>query len=116
MPQPASTCSPRRAAISASRSAMLPLQQPRLEHLHGQLAVLVLRALVLALDHDARRQVGQADGRVGLVDVLAAGAPDARYVSTRRSSSGISPISSTSSTSGSTSTSANVVWRRFCES
>ena len=53
---------------------MLALQQPCLEHLHGQLPVLVLGALVLALDHDARRQVGEADGRVGLVDVLAAGA------------------------------------------
>ena len=52
----------------------LALQQPRLEHPHRQLLVLVLGALVLALDHDARRQVGQADRGVGLVDVLAAGA------------------------------------------
>ena len=37
-------------------------------------AVLVLRALVLAFDHDAGRQVGDAHGRIGLVDVLAAGA------------------------------------------
>ena len=35
-------------------------------------AVLVLRALVLALDDDAARQVRDADRRVGLVDVLAA--------------------------------------------
>jgi hypothetical protein len=34
----------------------------------------VLRALVLALDDDARRQVRDAHGGVGLVDVLAAGA------------------------------------------
>ncbi len=33
----------------------------------------MLRALVLALDHDAGRQVRDADRRVGLVDVLAAG-------------------------------------------
>src|SRR5260370_30914373 len=35
--------------------------------------VLVLRALALALHDDARRQVGDADRAVGLVDVLAAG-------------------------------------------
>ncbi len=34
----------------------------------------MLRALVLALDDDARGQVREAHGRVGLVDVLAAGA------------------------------------------
>jgi hypothetical protein len=43
-------------------------------------AVLVLRALVLALDHDAGRQVGDADRRIGLVDVLAAGAGGAEGV------------------------------------
>jgi hypothetical protein len=41
---------------------------------HGLGPVLVLGALVLALHHDARGQVGDADGGVGLVDVLAAGA------------------------------------------
>src|SRR5918996_3609630 len=41
---------------------------------HGRLAVGELRALVLALDDDAGREVRDADGRVGLVDVLAAGA------------------------------------------
>ena len=44
------------------------------QHLHGLGLVLVLRAVVLALDHDAGRQVGDADGGIGLVDVLAAGA------------------------------------------
>ena len=34
----------------------------------------VWRSLVLALGDDAGREVGQPDGRVGLVDVLAAGA------------------------------------------
>jgi hypothetical protein len=34
----------------------------------------VLAALVLAGDHDAGRQVGDAHRRLGLVDVLAAGA------------------------------------------
>ena len=40
---------------------------------HGAGPVLVLGALVLAFHDDAGGQVGQADGRVGLVDVLAAG-------------------------------------------
>ena len=46
----------------------------RLEHLHGRGAVLVLAALVLAGDDDARGSVRQAHRRFGLVDVLAAGA------------------------------------------
>ena len=50
------------------------LEQAGAEDLHRRLAVLVLRALVLALGHDARREVGEAHGRVGLVDVLPAGA------------------------------------------
>ena len=44
------------------------------QDLHRRLAVLVLRALVLALCLDAGRDVSDAHGRVGLVDVLAAGA------------------------------------------
>src|SRR5207244_8020019 len=44
------------------------------EHRHRRLAVLGLRALVLALHHDARGAVRDAHRRVGLVDVLAAGA------------------------------------------
>jgi hypothetical protein len=49
------------------------LQQPRPEDLDRHLPILRLGALVLALGHDAGRQVGQPDGRVGLVHVLAAG-------------------------------------------
>ena len=51
-----------------------PLEQPGLEDLDRHLLVLGLAPLVLALGDDAGRQVGQADRRVGLVDVLAAGA------------------------------------------
>ena len=42
------------------------------QHAHGLLAVLDLRALVLALHHDARGTVPDAHGRVGAVDVLTA--------------------------------------------
>src|SRR5207245_7500818 len=52
--------------------AQLQLVEPRLEHLPGHVAVLVLAALVLHRHHDARGDVGHADGRVGLVDFLAA--------------------------------------------
>ena len=52
----------------------LQVVEPGPQHLHGHVAVLVLRPLVLARDHDAGRQVGDAHRRVGLVDVLAAGA------------------------------------------
>ena len=44
------------------------------QHLPGFVAVAVLRAVVLALHDDAGRRVRQAHRRVGLVDVLAAGA------------------------------------------
>ncbi len=50
------------------------LEQPGLEDLDRHLLVLGLAPLVLALGDDAGLEVGQADGRVGLVDVLAAGA------------------------------------------
>ena len=33
----------------------------------------MLRAIILALGHQSGRQVGDADGAVGLVDVLSAG-------------------------------------------
>ena len=39
---------------------------------HGEVAVAVLRAFGLGLHHDAGRQVGDAHGGVGLVDVLPA--------------------------------------------
>src|SRR5690606_6212994 len=48
--------------------------------LHRLVAVGVLAALGLRLDHDAGRQVGDAHGRVGLVDVLAARAGGAEGV------------------------------------
>ena len=48
-----------------------------LEHLHRRRAILVLAALDLAADDDAGGDVGHADGAVGLVDVLAAGAAGA---------------------------------------
>ena len=51
-----------------------PLVQARLQHREGGGAVLVLRAVALALHHDAGRDVGDTDRTVGLVDVLAAGA------------------------------------------
>src|SRR5258706_9386562 len=60
---------PRRLAL-----ALLDLQlvEPRLEDTQRNLAVLDLRALVLAGDDDARRLVAHAHRRVGLVDMLAA--------------------------------------------
>src|SRR5438105_2584071 len=54
------------------RQQLLALEEPGPQHLHRDLAVLDLRALVLAGDHDAGRQVRDADRRLGLVDVLAA--------------------------------------------
>src|SRR3954447_19089261 len=54
--------------------ALQLLGQLRAPHPHRRLAVLRLRALVLALHNDAGRAVRDAHGRVGLVDVLAAGA------------------------------------------
>ena len=55
----------------------LQLRQLGAQHLHGVVTVLELAALRLAEHHDARGQVGQADGGGGLVDVLAAGAAGA---------------------------------------
>src|SRR2546430_8421286 len=53
---------------------LLELGQPRLENPQRRLLVGGLRTLVLALDDDAGRDVGDPDGRVRLVDVLPAGA------------------------------------------
>ena len=50
------------------------LVETGLQHGHGSRAVLVLAAFLLAGDHDARRHVGDADGRVGGVHVLTTGA------------------------------------------
>ena len=54
--------------------ALLELEQLGAQHGHRLGLVRGLRALVLALDDDPRRLVGDAHGRVGLVHVLAAGA------------------------------------------
>src|SRR5690606_17905288 len=62
------------------RRVLLGGLQPGLQQCHGAGAVLVLGALVLAFHHDAGGQVGDADRRVGLVDVLAAGAGGAEGV------------------------------------
>src|SRR3712207_8070815 len=43
--------------------------EARLQQRHGAGAVLVLRALVLHEDHETRRQMRDADGGFGLVDV-----------------------------------------------
>ena len=56
------------------------LEEARLQDLDRHLLVLGLAPLVLALGDDARREVGQPDRRVGLVDVLAAGALGAEGV------------------------------------
>ena len=57
----------------------LLLVDARAQHLHGEAAVLVLRLLGRD-DDDAGRQMRHAHGRVGLVDVLAAGAARAHGV------------------------------------
>ena len=68
--------------------ALLQLRfvEPRAQHVPGLRAVAVLRAVVLAEDHDVGRDMGQPDRGLGLVDVLAAGAL-ARIVSMRTSDS-----------------------------
>ena len=49
--------------------------QPRLQHLHGLGAILMLAALLLDRYGNAGRDVGDADRQIGLVDVLAAPRP-----------------------------------------
>ena len=53
--------------------SLFDLHQLGLEHTHGHFPVLVLAALNLAADHDPGGNMGQAHGRGGLVDLLAAG-------------------------------------------
>src|SRR5205085_9628680 len=53
---------------------LLRVVDARAQDVHGGGAVLVLRAAVLHHHHDAGRDVGDADCRFRLVDVLAAGA------------------------------------------
>ena len=60
--------------------AQFQLVQARLELRHRLGAIAVLRALALALHHEAAGQMGSADGRIGLVDVLVAGARRAEGV------------------------------------
>jgi hypothetical protein len=60
--------------------AHLVVVQAAAQALPGHVAVAVLAAAVLALHHDAGGDVRQAHGRVGLVDVLAAGAAGAEGV------------------------------------
>ena len=56
----------------AVRFLLLFVLDARGQHAHCLRLVLVLRAAVLAFDHGAGRQMGDAHGGVGLVDVLAA--------------------------------------------
>ena len=66
------------ALVAFALGQLGPQDLPRL------FAVLVLRAGVLHRDHDAARHVGQPDGRVGLVDVLAPGAAGAHRLRPHR--------------------------------
>ena len=68
------------AASFACLLAHLLVLDARRQHRQRLRLVLVLRAVVLAFDHDAGRQVRDAHGRIGLVDVLAAGARGAESV------------------------------------
>jgi tetratricopeptide (TPR) repeat protein len=63
-----------RLRLGALLLFLLGGQQASFQQGHGARAVLVLRALILTLHHDAARQVGDANGGVRLVDVLPAGA------------------------------------------
>ncbi len=58
----------------------LRLVEMRAEKFHGDFAILVLAALGLALDDDARGNMRDADGGFHFVDVLAAGAAGAKRV------------------------------------
>ena len=77
---PLPTCSLRDCGLYAVLLLLLGGQQPCLQQRHGARAILVLRAFVLAFDHQAGGQMRDADGRVGLVDVLAARAGGAKGV------------------------------------
>ena len=71
---------PRRWAAPRIVSLLaLQLVEPGAQHLHGETAVLVLRFLRRD-DDEAGRQMGEADGRIRLVDVLAAGAARAHRI------------------------------------
>jgi hypothetical protein len=102
------------ASLRLAPLAKLELVELRLQHRHRLGAIAVLRPVVLALDHDVGRQVRDANGGIGLVDVWPP-APEARNVSMRKSA-GLISTSIESSTSGWTKTLANDVCRRALES
>jgi len=56
------------------------LEQSSAQHLHGLVAVTVLRPIVLALHDDTARMVGDSHRRFGLVHVLAARARGAEHI------------------------------------
>src|SRR5437870_4195124 len=70
---PRSACTTRCAGSPGHAPAALPY--PAAEDAHGAFVILVLAALILALDLEPRRQVPDADGALRLVDVLAARPP-----------------------------------------
>ena len=96
-------------------AAQLGLVHARLQHLHRGGAVAVLAAVGLAGDDDAGRDMRDADGALGLVDVLTAGTGGAERVDLQVRLGSIS-ISMLSSTTGYTHTLAKLVWRRALES
>ena len=61
-----------RLGLGPLRGVALLFVEARAQHLHRLFAVLVLAAPVLAGDHQPGRQVGDADRRIGRVDVLPA--------------------------------------------
>ena len=71
---PVPTCERRVSRDLLRLALLLVIEEAGAEHGHGPDAVLQLRALVLADDDDAGRQVRDAHGGGDLLDVLAAGA------------------------------------------
>ena len=76
---PEPICPLRCAAARIRQSLPLLLVEPGAQDLHGQAAVLMLRFLGRD-DDEPGRQMGDAHGRIRLVDVLAAGAAGAHGV------------------------------------
>ena len=66
--------------VAAWRFSISSFVQPRAKQLHGQFAILVLAALVLALHDDARRQVRDAHRGFHFVHILPARAARAKRV------------------------------------
>src|SRR4051812_47977598 len=64
---------PPRSRIRLALLLLLEVVQPGAQHAHRLGLVLVLALLVLDLDHQTGRQVGDTHGGVGRVDALAAG-------------------------------------------